>query len=79
MDTGVQVFEADRAAHANGLVVVEGHCPTVSTANGYTQGGDHEPLASNFGLAADHVLECEVLTRTGELLKAFPSENFNLY
>lgn len=57
MGAGVQVFEADEAAHAQGLIVVGGNCQTVGLAGGYTQGGGHGPLASKFGLAADQALE----------------------
>ncbi len=76
---GVQVLEASTAAHVQGLVVVGGDCPTVGVAGGYAQGGGHGPLASKFGLAADQVLEWEVVTGTGELLTASPSKNSDLY
>lgn len=62
---GVQAAEAQAAANAEGLVVVEGDCPTVGIAGGYTQGGGTSPLASKFGLAADQVLEWEVVTGVG--------------
>lgn len=76
---GVQVFEAQAAAHANGLVVVSGNCPTVGIAGGYTQGGGHGPLATKYGLAADQVLEWEVITSTGDHLVATPTRNSDLY
>jgi len=79
MGAGVQGFEAYEAAQAQSLVVVGGNCPTVGIAGGYTQGGGHGPLASRFGLAADQVLEWEVVTGTGELLTASPSTNSDLY
>ena len=79
MGAGVQGFEAYQAAHDQGLVVVGGNCPTVGIAGGYSQGGGHGPLASKFGLGADQVLEWEVVTGTGELLHATPSENSDLY
>ncbi|KAL8956721.1 MAG: hypothetical protein Q9193_005830, partial [Seirophora villosa] len=56
MGAGVQGFEAYKAAHDHGFLVVGGNCPTVGLAGGYTQGGGHGPLASKFGLAADQVL-----------------------
>lgn len=59
---GVQAGEAQAAANAHRLVVVEGDCPTVGIAGGYIQGGGTSPLASKFGLAADQVLEWEVVT-----------------
>ncbi|KAK7750865.1 hypothetical protein SLS62_007264 [Diatrype stigma] len=76
---GVQAGEAQAAANALGYVVVEGDCPTVGYAGGYTQGGGTSPLASKFGLAADQVLEWEVVTADGELLTATPSQNSDLY
>ncbi|KAL9611873.1 MAG: hypothetical protein Q9204_008992, partial [Flavoplaca sp. TL-2023a] len=79
MGAGVQGYEASRAAHSQGLLVVGGNCPTVGLAGGYTQGGGHGPLSSRFGLAADQVLEWEVITATGTLLRATPSENSDLF
>lgn len=79
MGAGVQAFEAQAAANAQGLVVVEGDCPTVGLAGGYIQGGGASPLASKFGLAVDQVLEWEVATAAGEVLKATPNQNSDLY
>lgn len=76
---GVQAGEAQATANALGYVVVEGDCPTVGYAGGYAQGGGTSPLASRFGLAADQVLEWEVVTADGELLTATPSQNSDLY
>ncbi|KAK1970717.1 FAD binding domain-containing protein [Colletotrichum sublineola] len=76
---GVQVGEAQSAAHAQGLVVVGGNSPTVGLAGGYTQGGGHGPLVSKYGLAADQVLEWEVITATGERIVATPTESSDLY
>ncbi|KAF7879033.1 hypothetical protein EAF04_000233 [Stromatinia cepivora] len=76
---GVQASEAQATANAQGYVVVEGDCPTVGIAGGYTQGGGASPLGSKFGLAADQVLEWEVVTGMGELLTATPSQNSDLY
>ncbi|PQE23176.1 FAD binding domain-containing protein [Rutstroemia sp. NJR-2017a BVV2] len=76
---GVQASEAQATANAEGCVVVEGDGPTVGIAGGYTQGGGTSPLASKFGLAADQVLEWEVVTGTGELLTATPSQHSDLY
>lgn len=79
MGAGVQIFEANQAAYENGLVVVGANGPTVGLAGGYTQGGGHGSLASAYGLAADQVLEWEVVTATGELLTASPTQNSDLY
>ncbi|KAI4861943.1 FAD-binding domain-containing protein [Hypoxylon rubiginosum] len=76
---GVLGYEAIAAAHAAGLVVLTGECPTVGIAGGYTQGGGHSALSSNFGLAADNTLSFEVVTPTGKLLTASTTENQDLY
>lgn len=76
---GVQASEAQATANAAGYVVVEGDCPTVGIAGGYTQGGGTSPLGSKFGLAADQVLEWEVLTGAGMFLTATPNQNSDLY
>ncbi|KAI2470764.1 FAD-binding domain-containing protein [Annulohypoxylon bovei var. microspora] len=76
---GVLGYEALAAAHAAGLVVLTGECPTVGVAGGYTQGGGHSALSSNFGLAADNTLSFEVVTPTGQLLTASRTENQDLY
>jgi hypothetical protein len=79
LGAGVMEFEAQQVAHSQGLVVVGGNCPTVGIAGGYTQGGGHGPLASTLGLAADQVLEWEVVTATGQHLIATPTKNRDLY
>ena len=57
----------------------QGECPTVGLAGGYTQGGGHSSLASKYGLGADQTLEWEVVTGSGSLLTASPTENQDLY
>ncbi|KAK0637656.1 FAD-linked oxidoreductase patO [Lasiodiplodia hormozganensis] len=79
LGTGVQGYEAYAAAHAKGYRVVGGDCGTVAPAGGYTQGGGHSLLSSTYGLAADQVLEWEVVTADGQHLVASPSQNSDLY
>lgn len=79
MGAGVQEIEARAVANPLGLVVVGGDSPTVGLAGGYTQGGGTSPLGSKFGLAADQVLEWEVVTPTGKTLTATPEQNSDLY
>ncbi|KAL4779280.1 FAD binding domain protein [Aspergillus varians] len=76
---GVQGYEAMAAAHARDKVLVTGDCQTVGIAGGYTQGGGHGQLASRFGLAADQVVEWEVITASGEILTASPADNADLF
>ncbi|KAJ7678060.1 FAD-binding domain-containing protein [Mycena polygramma] len=54
---------------ANGKIAVGGAAATVSNAGGYVQGAGHSALSPTFGLAADNVLEFQVVVASGELLK----------
>lgn len=72
---GVSAHEAYVFADANNRTVVSANQPTVGFIGGYTQGGGHGPLASTFGLAADQVLEWEVVLASGELVVASPSSD----
>lgn len=76
---GVQGFELLGAAKALGRVAITGECPTVGVAGGYTQGGGHSALSTNFGLGADQTLSFEVVTAGGELVTASRTENSDLY
>ncbi|KAI0109862.1 FAD-binding domain-containing protein [Daldinia grandis] len=64
---GSEVFEF---ADSHGLVVVGGNQPTLGFAGGYIQGGGHGPLVSKYGLAADQVLEWDVVLASGETVTA---------
>jgi FAD/FMN-containing dehydrogenase len=79
MGAGVQGFEAMAAAAAKGLVVIEGECPTVGVAGGYTQGGGHSALSTAFGLGADQTLSFEMVTAAGSTVTASRTENSDLY
>ncbi|KAI3321636.1 FAD-binding domain-containing protein [Xylariaceae sp. AK1471] len=76
---GVQIAEAVTFAAKSGFRTVVGSCPTVGVAGGYSQGGGYGLLASLYGLGADNVLEWEVVTIDGKLLKASPTQNLDLY
>ncbi|KAJ5171187.1 FAD-binding type 2 [Penicillium coprophilum] len=76
---GVQSFEGSDAAYSAGLAIVSGSCPTIGLAGGYSQGGGHSQLASYVGLAADQVLEWEVVLANGELVTASPTNYTDLY
>ncbi|KAF7943953.1 hypothetical protein EAE96_010367 [Botrytis aclada] len=76
---GIQGFEALEAAHDAGFVTVGGECPTVGIAGGYTQGGGHSALSSNFGMGADQALSWEVVTAGGDVVTASRTENKDLY
>jgi hypothetical protein len=76
---GVVGYEILEAASAKGLVVVGGECPTVGIAGGYTQGGGHSALSTQFGLGADQTLQFEVVTAAGDLVTASRTQNSDLY
>ncbi|RPA75167.1 FAD binding domain protein [Ascobolus immersus RN42] len=79
MGAGIQGHEAYELAANLGLRVVGGSCPSVGLAGGYTQGGGHGVLNNIYGLAADQVLEWEVVTASGQLVVATPEQNKDLY
>lgn len=76
---GVQMSQVYDSASAVGLAVVGGESASVGYVGGYTQGGGHSAMSSRYGLAADQVLEWEVVDGRGRILKATPKENPDLY
>ena len=76
---GVAGYDAIGFVGPRGYRIVSGDCSTVGFTGGYTQGGGHSFLNSEFGMAADQVLEWEVVTADGRHLTASPVENQDLY
>ena len=76
---GVETLEVYEFADSHDLMIVGGNCPTVGFAGGYIQGGGHGPLSSKFGLAADQVLEYEVITAAGDITIATAVDNSDLF
>lgn len=64
---GTPMLEVYEFADARGRTVVGGTGATVGVA-GYSSGGGHSVLSPRRGLAADNVLQAEVVTPAGELL-----------
>ncbi|KAJ6120512.1 hypothetical protein N7523_004792 [Penicillium sp. IBT 18751x] len=79
LGAGVQGIEAYRIADAHGLRILSGACPSVGITGGYSQGGGHSMLSSRYGLAADQVLEWEVIDGTGKFIIATREQNSDLY
>lgn len=79
LGAGVRGYEAYETVNAHGYRAVGGDCPTVGITGGYAQGGGHSLLASTYGMAADQVLEWEVVTTDGDHLTATPTQNIDLY
>jgi hypothetical protein len=76
---GVQVYEIYAAARDHGLVVIGGEGQTVGAMGGYIQGGGHSPLSSLHGMAADQVLNYEVVTADGRCVTANAKVNSGLF
>ena len=76
---GVIGYEVLEAANKQGLTVVSGECATVGLAGGFTQGGGHSALSTQFGLAADQTLSFDVVTAQGEFITASATQNADLY
>lgn len=79
MGAGIQVFEAVEAGNDAGVVILGGECPTVGVAGGYLQGGGHSVLSTQYGMAADNLLQYEVITAAGAHLNASRTENSDLF
>ncbi|KAI0388906.1 FAD/FMN-containing isoamyl alcohol oxidase-like protein MreA [Xylariaceae sp. FL0594] len=76
---GVEYGEVYPIASARGYRVVGGASSSVGVAGGFTQGAGHGPLGSAYGLAADQVLEWEVVTAADDVVTASPVRNSDLY
>lgn len=76
---GWQLGDLYKEANKNGVVVLGGECAGVGFAGGFIQGGGHGPLSSIYGLAADHVLEFEVVTASGHYAVVNKKSNPDLF
>lgn len=79
LGAGVVAGNAYKTVADAGYRILGGTCPSVGLAGGYTPGGGHGLLNSMYGLAADAVLEWEVMTVDGKHLVATPTQNTDLY
>ncbi|KAJ5780821.1 FAD-binding type 2 [Penicillium paradoxum] len=66
-------------AFKRNFTVVGGGDPTVGCIGGYTQGGGHSPASHDYGLAADQVLEAQVVLANGSIVTANACQNSDLY
>ncbi|MEV0234010.1 FAD-binding oxidoreductase [Nonomuraea sp. NPDC050786] len=75
---GVRWGELTAAAARHGLAPVGGHVADVGVA-GLTLGGGNGWFARVFGLACDNLVAADVLTASGEIVRASADENQDLY
>ncbi|EAQ88320.1 hypothetical protein CHGG_04939 [Chaetomium globosum CBS 148.51] len=79
LGSGVVTEEIYAAAEEHDVTVVGGMCRTVGIAGGYSAGGGHSPMAALVGMAADQILELNVVLPNGRFVKANEDENPDLY
>jgi len=77
-EPGVRWAEFDAATQREGLATTGGTNSDTGVA-GLTLGGGLGWLAGRYGLACDNLLEAEVVTADGQLLRASESENPDLF
>lgn len=70
--------QLNEAAATAGKAMISGGGPTV-TLGGYLTGGGHGLLGPRYGMAADQVLEFEVVTPKGEIVTANECQNQDLF
>ncbi|KAK0235527.1 FAD-binding domain-containing protein [Armillaria nabsnona] len=77
--SGVPLNTLYQAAKEQGKILVGATAATVVAAGGYIQGGGHSALSPLLGLAADNVLEFEVVTANSTFLKVNEGEHADLF
>ncbi|PBK71142.1 FAD-binding domain-containing protein [Armillaria solidipes] len=77
--SGVPLNTLYQAAKEQGKILVGAVAATVVAAGGYIQGGGHSALSPLLGLAADNVLEFEVVTADSTYLKVNEEEHADLF
>ncbi|KAI9837887.1 MAG: hypothetical protein M1837_002677 [Sclerophora amabilis] len=74
---GLQMNEIQKHAAAYHVAIVGGANPSVGL--GFLLGGGHGPISAKFGLAADQVLEMEVVTADGRVLVVNERQHRDLF
>ena len=75
---GHRMSEIYAAAAAQNAIIVGGDDAGVGLG-GYLTGGGHSPISGQYGLAADNVLEMEVVTPSGDLVTLNQCSNPDLF
>ncbi|RYP17994.1 hypothetical protein DL765_004213 [Monosporascus sp. GIB2] len=79
LGAGVMAGEAYEAVRYSGYRIVGPGCGLTGMVGGYVQGGGQSQLVTAYGLAADQVLQWELVTPRGDYLVATPENNTDLY
>ncbi|KAF8554875.1 FAD-binding domain-containing protein [Imleria badia] len=79
LGAGAQLSSIYEFAGQQNVSAVLGACPTVGAAGGYFQGGGHGILTPTYGLAAERVLEVEIVTADGVIRTANLAQNSDLF
>ena len=74
---GSQMMDINLAASLQNLTIISGGCETVGIG-GYLTGGGHSVLSPIYGLAADQVLEMNIVTPGGDILVVNECQNQDL-
>lgn len=72
------MFDVYKVADQHGRVIVGGGGKTVGIG-GYVTGGGHSIMSPHYGLAADNVLEMEVVTPGGQILTVNEDQHPDLF
>jgi FAD/FMN-containing dehydrogenases len=78
VQTGIRNFALYAALGAEGLAVPSGVCATPGIA-GVTLGGGHSILSRPWGLTLDSLIELEMVDANGDMLRANPDHNADLF
>ncbi|KAF3766639.1 FAD binding domain-containing protein [Cryphonectria parasitica EP155] len=79
LGAGVIAGEAYEVVQEAGYRMVAPECGLTGVVGGYAQGGGQSQLVTAYGLAADQVLEWEVVTPRGDYVVATPENKSDLY
>jgi hypothetical protein len=66
LQAGEEWLDVYRAADAQDVIIAGGSAISVGVAGGYLLGGGHSPFSYYYGLAADNLLEMEIVTPCGK-------------
>ncbi|KAH0428727.1 FAD binding domain-containing protein [Colletotrichum camelliae] len=75
---GTELYNAQKALAEHGQAIVGGGCGTVGVG-GFTPGGGHSLLAPRYGMAADNVLQMEIVSPKGEIMTINEAQNTDLF